>query len=54
MEQYHPRIGYCLATVSCLLPTEAINRDVLAEYGPKQHDIHQEGENSPARKSNDL
>lgn len=41
-------------SVSWRLPTEATNRDVLAEYSPKQRPIHEEGENSPAREPNDL
>jgi hypothetical protein len=41
-------------TVSARLPTEAANRDVLAEYGPQERDVHEERENSPAREPDDL
>lgn len=36
------------------LPAEAANADLLAEYGPQQRDVHEEGQNSPAREPDDL
>ncbi|HSB03539.1 MAG TPA: hypothetical protein VLE49_23000 [Anaerolineales bacterium] len=43
-----------MTTCTNLLPAQTTNGDVLSEYCPQERDIHEEGENGPAREPDDL